>query len=103
MRDGTAVLPIAHRSIPPRPCCPQFRPLSDNGAYPIPGYCALAAAPGALMIPSVEEFRTLCTTHAFHRCPWWETRQAGELPGTPPATRRDRWACPTLRWSRTSD
>ncbi len=103
MLDAVALLPMAaQQSDPLPPRCPQFQPLYEGGAYPIPGYCALSAAPGALMIPSLEEFRTLCTTPMFHHCPWCETRQAGELPGATAAARHDRWACPTLRWSRTS-
>ncbi len=94
----TTVPPCA----PPVFRCPQFLALRDDGAYPILGYCALSAAPGALMIPSVEEFRTFCTTDAFRHCPWWEARQSAGLPGPQPAALRDRWAYPTLRWSRTS-
>ncbi len=90
------------RRDPSIPCCPQFRALRGDGAYPIPGYCALAAAPGALMIPSVEEFRTLCTTLAFRHCPWCESRHPAEPLGAPPIALRDTWACPKLRWSRTS-
>ncbi len=103
MLDAVALLPTsAQRSDPHLPHCPQFRPLRDDGAYPIQGYCALSTAPGALMIPSMEEFRTLCTTHAFPHCPWWETRQTVELRGAPAVAASEGWACPTLRWSRTS-
>ncbi len=100
MIDAVALLPTAtQRPDPPHPCCPQFRPLRGDGTYPIPGYCAPAAAPSALMVPSVEEFRTLCTTPAFRHCPWGETRQTAELPTAPPVAARNLWMCPTLRWS----
>ncbi len=82
------------------PCCPQFRAARGEGGYPIPGYCTLSAAPGALMIPSVEEFRTLCTTPAFRHCPWFEAPQRVGAAAVGP---RDVWTCPTLRWSWTSD
>ncbi len=82
------------------PRCPQFRATRGTGGYPISGYCALATAPGALMIPSVEEFRTLCATPAFHHCPWFEAPQRAGAPAVAP---HDVWRCPTLRWSRTSD
>ncbi len=94
------------RSMPTRtperrsPCCRQFRAARGTGGYPISGYCALATAPGALMIPSVEEYRTLCTTLAFRHCPWFEAPQRVGAPAVAP---RDVWTCPTLRWSRTSD
>ncbi len=94
-----AQTPLMTARRPKRPItCPQFRALRSDGSYPIPGYCTLAAAPGALMVPSTEEFRTLCTTLAFRHCPWWETRQPVEAS---PVALRDSWACPKLRWSRT--
>ncbi len=56
----------------PSPHCPHFQAARGDGAYPIHGYCTLAAGPGALMTPSTEEFRTLCTTSHSPHCPWRE-------------------------------
>ncbi len=96
MPDATAVHPTTGQSSDAPLHCPQFRALRGDRAYPISGYCALTAAPGALMIPSAEEFRTFCTTRAYPFCPWAEPHD------TLPVPLLDRWACPTLRWSRMS-
>ncbi len=88
----------------PIPRCPRFREVRVDGKYPIPGYCALATIPGQLMIPSMEEFRSACTTLQFRRCPWFGEPEGsaalGARPAACPDVPRDVWACPKVTWSR---
>jgi len=64
------------------PLCPQLRPATAQWLYPVEGYCTLEHIPGGLMIPSIEEYRTYCTSSRFHECKWFrkavptEVRQA---------------------------
>jgi hypothetical protein len=59
-----------------KPLCPQFRSCDLAGVYPVRGYCVLTRSPGWFMIPSIEEYRTYCTSWGFVQCPWF--RQIGE-------------------------
>jgi len=52
--------------------CPQIRPAEVDWRYPIGGYC-VGACPGRLMIPSIEEYRTNCTTPRFRECRWFQS------------------------------
>jgi hypothetical protein len=64
----------------PSPQCPQFRAARQAGA----GYCLRAGPAGHLMIPSTEEFRTLCTMPHFRHCPWFGAPQTSGAPGARP-------------------
>lgn len=47
--------------------CPQFRPVTTNGRYPVPGYCLLARWPGFLF-PTISEHRDFCITARYPAC-----------------------------------
>ena len=65
------------------PACPRFRPASAKRIYPVEGYCALAGAPGQIMIPSIAEYREFCAAGRHTACPWFQP-----LPGALPAPDR---------------
>jgi hypothetical protein len=44
-----------------QPVCPYFQPAEADWIYPVSGYCR-GLPQGLLMIPSIEEYRTLCST-----------------------------------------
>jgi hypothetical protein len=53
--------------------CPIFRPFRMAHDYPLAGFCA--GLPGGLvMIPSVEEYRTRCSTEGHTACPIYRSR-----------------------------
>ncbi len=82
------------------PHCPQYRGVRTDRRYPVTGYCALAAAPFHLMIPSTEEFRSLCTTRRFCRCLWFEGHRGGDREASwPRSAGSNVWACPPIGWS----
>lgn len=80
------------------PVCPQMRKASAEWLYPVEGYCVLERSPGWLMIPSIEEYRSYCTTPRFHECPWFgggrDSPREGDGVGAPPPIRRDVWRPP---------
>jgi len=47
----------------PQPACPYFQPAQADWLYPVSGYCR-----GLLMIPSIEEYRALCSTAQHATC-----------------------------------
>jgi hypothetical protein len=53
--------------------CPQLRPART--IYPVDGYCVFDQSVGWFMIPSVDEFRTYCTTPRFSQCLWLRRAQ----------------------------
>jgi len=60
------------------PLCPQLRQACMDWLYPVQGYCILEHIPGGLMIPSIEEYRTYCTTSRFHECKWFRKAERTE-------------------------
>lgn len=63
------------------PLCPQLRPAHAEWLYPVKGYCVLDRSPGWFMIPSIEEYRSYCTTPRFRECCWFGGAAAGPSPG----------------------
>ena len=63
------------------PVCPRMRP-TETRWYAVDGYCVLDGSPGWLMVPSVDLFRSYCTTPRFPECPWFAQRakRNGGLP-----------------------
>ncbi len=61
------------------PLCPQLRAAKADWSYPIAGYCIPEAPPGRLMIPTIEEYRTRCTTPRFRECRWFRTTTPGVI------------------------
>jgi len=51
----------------PQPACPYFQPAQADWIYPVPGYCR-GLPQGLLMIPSIEEYRALCSTAQHTTC-----------------------------------
>ncbi len=49
------------------PICPFFKKATADWLYPVTGYCQ-GRADGKLMIPSIAEYRELCTTEHFRSC-----------------------------------
>jgi len=62
------------------PVCPRLRAAHVKPFYPVDGYCVLDQSPGWFMIPSVEEFRTYCTSAQFDQCPWFKHMQISRAP-----------------------
>jgi hypothetical protein len=81
-----------------KPLCPQFRSCNLEGLYPVRGHCVLSRSPGWFMIPSIEEYRTYCTSRGFVLCPWFgQTAEAAgpveDESGAHPA-RTEAWGPP---------
>jgi hypothetical protein len=57
--------------------CPLLRPARAEWIYPVQGFCR-GLPRGLLMIPSVEEYRTRCSTEAYTACPIYRSRMAGD-------------------------
>jgi hypothetical protein len=51
----------------PQPACPYFQPAQADWIYPVSGYCR-GLPQGLLMIPSIEEYRALCSTAQHTTC-----------------------------------
>ncbi len=51
----------------PQAACPYFQPAQADWIYPVPGYCR-GLPQGLLMIPSMEEYRALCSTAQHTTC-----------------------------------
>lgn len=56
------------------PICPFFKKVTADWLYPITGYC-LGRSDGKLMIPSIAEYRQLCTTEDFQSCENYQVKQ----------------------------
>lgn len=52
------------------PVCPRMR-LAGTSWYAVDGFCVQEASPGWLMVPSIDLFRSYCTTARFSQCPWF--------------------------------
>lgn len=50
-----------------QPACPYFQPAQADWIYPVSGYCR-GLPQGFLMIPTIEEHRTLCSTAQHTTC-----------------------------------
>jgi len=57
--------------------CPFLRPTQAEWIYPVQGFCR-GLPRGLLMIPSVEEYQTRCSTQAHTACPIYRCRVAGD-------------------------
>lgn len=64
--------------------CPYLKRLQGSWVYPVEGYCR-GYRDGRLRIPSIQEFRHLCTTCRYVTCPTYRTRVEQEPEGTPHA------------------
>lgn len=56
------------------PICPFFKKVTADWLYPVTGYCR-GRPDGKLMIPSIAEYRQLCTTEDFQSCENYQTKQ----------------------------
>jgi hypothetical protein len=57
--------------------CPYFQPSRADWLYPVHGYCR-GLPQGLLMIPSVDEYRTFCSTRQHTACLIYRYRQGEE-------------------------
>jgi len=56
--------------------CPYFQPTCADSSYRVGGICK--GLPGSLpMFPTVEEYRTWCTSPDFASCPVYRSRHGG--------------------------
>lgn len=60
------------------PCCPQFRAAQPACRYPHVGYCIAAAPAGHVLVPSIAEYGTFCTTPRFSACRWYRDPALGD-------------------------
>jgi hypothetical protein len=65
---------VLGRFEPPPPACPHFQRAQADWLYPVSGYCR-GLPQGVLMIPSMEEYRTLCATAQHTTCLIYRGRQ----------------------------
>ncbi len=54
--------------------CPFLEAVEGNWRYQVPGYCQ-GGPQGVLMIPTLNEFRTLCSTPQHAACPIFRSRR----------------------------
>ena len=57
------------------PICPFFKKAAADWLYPVTGYCG-GRPDGKLMIPSIAEYRELCTTEQFRSCENYQNNAA---------------------------
>jgi len=62
------------KAAPDGPCCPFLQPALADWVYPVAGYCK-GLPRGLLMIPSVAEYRSLCSSGDHAACPIFRYRQ----------------------------
>jgi CheY-like chemotaxis protein len=55
------------------PVCPFFKKAAADWLYPVTGYCR-GKPDGKLMIPSIFDYRELCTSEQFRSCKTYQTR-----------------------------
>jgi hypothetical protein len=67
----------AQHAGPNQALCPFLQPAQAEWIYPVQGFCR-GLPQGLLMIPSVEEYRTRCSTEAYTACPIYRSRTAGD-------------------------
>jgi hypothetical protein len=65
---------VLDRFATPQPACPYFQPAQADWIYPVSGYCR-GHPQGLLMIPSIEEYRVLCSTGQHTTCLVYRCRQ----------------------------
>jgi RNA polymerase-binding transcription factor DksA len=53
--------------------CPFLEPARDDWVYPVTGYCR-GLPQGALMIPTLFEYRTWCATDGHTACPIYQSK-----------------------------
>jgi hypothetical protein len=59
--------------------CPFLEPARDDWLYPVTGYCR-GLPQGALMIPTLFEYRTWCATDGHTACPIYQSKhEQGEV------------------------
>src|SRR5574341_1670626 len=58
-------------------CCPFFQQAKADWIYPVDG-CCRGLPQGLLMIPSIDEYRTLCSTSHHTDCLIYRYRQGEE-------------------------
>ena len=75
--------------------CPHFRRAETRWNYPTAGYCT-GLPGGLLMIPTVEEQRSLCSTAGHAACPIHQAHSGPDPLGPWFQTEHDRWALPPL-------
>jgi len=56
------------------PICPFFKKATADWLYPVTGYCR-GRLDGKLMIPSIAEYRQLCTTEHFRSCETYRSKR----------------------------
>ena len=59
---------------PEKGSCPFFQPSKADWLYPVEG-CCRGLPQGLLMIPSIDEYRTLCSTTGYTECLIYRYRQ----------------------------
>jgi hypothetical protein len=57
--------------------CPFLQPVQADWLYPVEGYCR-GLPQGLMMIPSVHEYRTFCSTQQHTACLIYRYRQGEE-------------------------
>ena len=57
--------------------CPFLEPARPDWIYPVAGYCR-GVRRGWLMLPSVDEYRTWCSTPDHPACPIFRARRGQE-------------------------
>lgn len=61
--------------------CPHLKRVGNETHYSIQGYCRRPSR-CELRVPSIWEFRLLCTTKNYIHCPMYRSgREAAKLPG----------------------
>jgi hypothetical protein len=76
---------------PEATCCGFFRKVAAAWNYPVEGFCR-GLPDGQLMIPTVEEHRTRCSTEGHTICPIYQARMGqGDLAPWL-KTERPQWA-----------
>jgi hypothetical protein len=75
--------------------CPLFRRAEAKWNYPVVGYCT-GLPGGLLMIPTVEEQRSLCSSAGHARCPIHQAWFGPDALGSWFQADHDRWALPPL-------
>jgi len=78
---------VPERFATSEPACPYFQPAQADWIYPVSGYCR-GLPQGFRMIPSIEEYRVLCSTAQHTTCLIYRCRQ-----GDPEAEAAIRAAC----------
>ncbi len=65
---------VSPKAVPDGQCCPFLQPAQADWLYPVAGYCR-GLPQGLLMIPTVEEYRNLCSSGDHGTCLIYRYRQ----------------------------